>query len=145
MKKLQNTTDIRTVNCMNETKGGKFRFVAKNTGGFMSISEARPTDNLWFFSHPNSLLTAYKKGSLQTIEFCPEGKDFYLTVFARNGKKIILIDEKIMADIEIGTINQLWYNTNLYSQAQYTSVNAKTWADKAFVVNSEEIESIQIK
>ena len=35
-----------------------------------------------------------------------------------------------------GVINGLFSNSNLYDQAQYKAVNAKTWADKAFVINS---------
>jgi hypothetical protein len=58
-----------------------------------------------------------------------------MTVFARKGNKVILIDEKIAEKVEVGTINQLFHNTNLLDQAQYRSVNAKTWADKAFLLN----------
>jgi hypothetical protein len=29
----------------------------------------------------------------------------------------------------------LFYNTNLMDQVQYKAVNAKTWADKVFVLN----------
>jgi hypothetical protein len=36
----------------------------------------------------------------------------------------------------VGDINGLYSNSNLYDQAQYKAVNAKTWADKAFVINS---------
>jgi len=132
-----NTTEIRTVNCMNGVSGGKFRFVAKCKAGFMSISDARESDNKRFFKYPNSLLTAYKKGSLQTIEFCQDDSKYYITVFAKKGNKILFMDEMIMADIEIGTINQLFDNTNLYDQNQYKAVNSKTWASKAFVMNIE--------
>jgi hypothetical protein len=45
------------------------------------------------------------------------------------------LDEKLAEKIEVGTINQLFYNTNLMDHNQYKAVNAKTWADKAFLLN----------
>jgi hypothetical protein len=42
-----------------------------------------------------------------------------------------------LADLTVGTINQLYYNTNLYDQMQYQKVNAKTWEDKAYIMNKE--------
>ena len=80
-------------------------------------------------------LNRWKKGALQTIQFQPEEASHWLTVFARKGNKVILIDGKIAERLEVGTVNQLFYNTNLYSQDQYQAVNAKTWADKVFVEN----------
>lgn len=47
-----------------------------------------------------------------------------------------MIDEAILGNITVGTINQLFYNTNLYNQDQYNAVGAKTWSHKAFVENS---------
>jgi hypothetical protein len=69
------------------------------------------------------------------VEFQAEGSKYWLTVFARVGKKIKLVDTEILKGLEVGTINQLWSNTELYSQSQYSSVNAKTWASKAYVMN----------
>jgi hypothetical protein len=37
--------------------------------------------------------------------------------------------------VTVGDINQALHNTALYSQGQYEAVNAKTWADKAYVMN----------
>jgi hypothetical protein len=45
------------------------------------------------------------------------------------------MDRMIAEQLEVGTVNQLFYNTNLYSQDQYQAVGAKTWADKVFVKN----------
>jgi hypothetical protein len=58
-------------------------------------------------------------------------------VFAKKGNKIVLMDEAIMAGLEVGTINGLWFNTNLYNSDQYKAVNSKTWASKAFVMNEQ--------
>lgn len=136
MSNLIITTDIRTVNYLKDYTAGKFRFITKCRAGFMTISDAREWDNANYIQYPEALLKAYKKGSLQTIEFCPEGGNHYLTVFARKGNKIILIDETILANLTVGTINQLYYNTNLYSQTQYGVTGAKTWADRAYVTNN---------
>ena len=135
MKNLVNTTGINTVNVLGaytNTKG-KFRVVTKCRAGWMTISDIRNQDNEHFMTYPESIITGYKKGALQTVEFQPEGYDFYLTVFARKGNKIVLIDEVILEHLTVGTINQLFSNTNLYRQTQYQAVGAKTWADRAFV------------
>ena len=52
------------------------------------------------------------------------------------------MDEAIMRGLDVGTVNQLWYNTNLYNQAQYNAVNSKTWASKVFVMNDTKIEEL---
>ena len=141
MKNLVNTTDVRTVKVLDSYTAGKFRFITKCRAGWLTIAEARQNDNEYYMSHPEALLTAYKKGALQTIEFQPEGGDMYLTVFARKGNKIVLMDEVIMSHLTVGTINQYWYNTNLYNQSQYNVVGAKTWADRAFVPYNTPIEA----
>lgn len=138
MKNLVNTIGINTVNVLGaypNTKG-KFRVVTKCRAGWMTIIDCRDYDNEWFMKQPESIISGYTKGSLQTVEFCPEGGNYYLTVFARKGNNIVMIDEAILGNITVGTINQLFYNTNLYNQDQYNAVGAKTWAHKAFVENS---------
>lgn len=135
MKNLVNIAGINTVNVLGaytNTKG-KFRVVTKCRAGWMTISDIRNQDNEYFMSHPESIITGYKKGALQTVEFQPEGYDSYLTVFARKGNKIVLIDELILEHLTVGTINSLYSNTNLYNQTQYEVVGAKTWADRAYV------------
>jgi hypothetical protein len=77
----------------------------------------------------------FKRGALQTIQFKAEGTDNWLTVFARKGKKVILMDKQMFMEMKVGDINQDWFNTNLYSQANYTMCKARTWDDKAFVMN----------
>lgn len=136
MKNFTNTPGINTVNYLKDYSTGKFRIVSKCRAGWMTISDCRELDNAHYIKYPESLLTAHMKGALQTIEFCPDGGDYYLTVFARKGNKIAIIDETILASLTVGTINQLYSNTNLYNQSQYTAVNAKTWADKAYTINN---------
>ena len=135
MQEIINVTGIPTLDYLKSYSAGKFRFISKTRAGFFTVVDARDWDNPRYMENPESLLCAYKKGALQTVEFCPEGGDYYLTVFARVGKKIKLIDEAILASLTVGTINSLWYNTELYSHQQYAAVNSKTWASMAYVMN----------
>ena len=117
--------DLSIVNMIREGKG-TFQAITKVPAGFLvayNLGSEIPSLNRW------------KKGALQTIQFQPEGLNHWLTVFAKKGTKVILMDEQIAATVEVGTVNQLFYNTNLCSQEQYKAVGAKTWADKVFVEN----------
>ena len=117
--------DLSVVDFIQGRKG-TYQAIVKVQAGFMTayeIGNELPSLNRW------------KKGALQTIQFQPEGSKSWLTIFARKGNKIVLADKELLETIEVGTINQLFYNTNLYNQAQYQTVNAKTWADKAFSQN----------
>lgn len=124
---------INTTNFINGT--GKFRFITKCRAGFMTVVDSRDFETERYNKYPEALLSDWKKGSLQTVQFQPDGSNHWLTVFARKGNTIVIIDEVILQALTVGTINQLYYNTNLYSQAQYSAVGAKTWADKAYVQN----------
>ena len=126
---VNNIKGLTVVDFIRERKG-TFQAIVKVPAGFMIASEIGselPSLNTW------------KKGALQSIQFQPEGSKAWLTVFARKGTKVIFIDEKIAETVTVGTINQLFYNTNLMDQAQYKSVNAKTWADKVFVINENNL------
>ena len=138
MQEIINVTGIPTVDYLSKYKAGRFRFITKTRAGFYTVSDARDFDNPRYMENPEGLLTGYKKGALQTVEFCPEGSDYYFTVFARVGKKIKLVDTAILEKLTVGTINSLWYNTELYSQHQYKAVNSKTWASMAYVMNQPE-------
>jgi hypothetical protein len=128
--------DIQVSNVLSGYSTGKFRFITKCRAGFLTISDSRDFDNAGYMARPESLISGFKKGALQTVQFNPEGTDYWFTVFAKNGKKIPVIDEAILQDLTVGTINSFWLNTALYNQTQYTAVGAKTWADKAFVQNA---------
>jgi hypothetical protein len=139
MNNFVNHSNIHTVDILKEYQAGKFRFVSKTRSGWYTVTDARELDNPRLLNNPESILTGFKKGVLQTVEFCPEGGDYYLTVFARVGKTIKLIDKSILAALTVGTINQLYYNTNLYNQTQYNLVGAKTWADFAYQLNEPQL------
>ena len=135
MNKIINTVGLGTCNFIREQKGS-YRIVYKCQAGFMSIAEAKYNDDLANNYGPAQLLGCWKKGSLQTIQFMAEGGQHWLNVFARKGKKVVVIDEEILKGLTVGTINSYWIDTNLYSQKQYAYVNAKNWACKAFVMNA---------
>jgi len=132
---INTIADLRTVDYLSGKTGGKFRMITKVRGGYTSCSDARPFENELMFNNPESIISGYKRGALQTVEFCPDGADYYLTIFARVGKKVKFMDEAIMAALTVGTINGMFYNTNLMDMYQYKAVNSKTWADKAFTMN----------
>ena len=129
---INNIKGLTVVDFISGRKG-IFQAIVKVPAGFMVAYEIGcelPSLNRW------------KKGALQTIEFQPEGTNHWLTVFARKGTKIILLDQKIAETITVGTINSLFYNTNLMDQVQYRAVSAKTWADKVFVMNENNLEKV---
>jgi hypothetical protein len=118
--------DLHIVDFIGNNGKGIFQAITRVPAGYMvatDIGSELPSLNRW------------KKGALQTIQFQPEGFRTWLTVFARKGTKVIILDLKIAETLEVGTINGLFYNTNLMEHAQYRAVNAKTWADKVFVQN----------
>jgi hypothetical protein len=139
MSNLVNTPNFNTVDILNDYSKGKFRFITKTRSGFYTITDARESDNSRLLNNKESILTGYKKGVLQTVEFCPDGGDYYLTVFARVGKKIKLIDRSILENLTVGTINAYYTNTELYNMNQYKLVGARTWADLAYSMNGEPV------
>ena len=147
MRKLNNPylilldNDIMTNDILSQHKEGKFRMVVKTKLG-MTVCDARDFDNPRIMANPECAISGYKKGHLQTVQFNPAGTDYWLTVFSRTGKKVKLIDESILVNLTVGTINSMFYNTNLYNYAQYKAVNSSTWASYAFQNNQVEFEAI---
>ena len=139
MKKVKiiNTTDINETEFINNRKG-EYRAIIKVQAGFLTIVDDLGIQNKWGRQDWNraiDVFRGFKKGALQTIQFKAEGTNSWLTVFARKGKKIVLMDKQLFMDMKVGDINQDWFNTNLYSQNNYKICKAKTWDDKAFVIN----------
>jgi hypothetical protein len=134
MNKIINTLQISTSNFIQGRKG-TYRAIAKCPSGFYTVSTLK-TDYEGF--KPSDILSFFKKGGLATVEFKADEStyDTWLTVFAMKGKKCVIIDEDIMAGLTVGAINQYWIDTNLYSQLQYSVVNANNWTCKAFVMNA---------
>ena len=122
-----NTNRIDVVDFIKGRKG-EYRAIVKCRAGFMTIAENAGTSAIDTFR-------GFKKGALQSIQFKAEDGNHWLTVFARKAKKIVLMDKQMFMDMKVGDINQNWYDTNLYSQTNYSVCKAKTWADNAFVMN----------
>jgi hypothetical protein len=139
MSNIINTLPINPVEFIKGNKG-QFRAISKVRAGFLTTVDFRDFENESFSNNPANVLGYFKKGALQTVEFKAEGSDYWMTVFARVGKKIKLIDVDILKGLKVGTINSMWFNTELYSSNQYKAVNAKTWDSMAFVMNEEEME-----
>ena len=130
----------RAISRCNFIKGeGTFRAIVKSKAGFMTTVDDLGVVANWSrkeWLRGIDVFRDFKKGALQSIQFQAEGSKHWLTVFAKVGTKIKLIDDAILADMNVGDINQNWSNTNLYSQAQYAAVGASSWASKAFVKNN---------
>jgi len=124
-----------TVNILSRYSKGIFRHIVKTNLG-MTCCDARDFDNKRMLKYPEAIISGYKKGALQTVQFKPEGLDTWVTLFSRTGKRVKLIDESILAALTVGTINSMYNTTNLLSMNQYKAVNSKTWASMAFIMNS---------
>ena len=128
--------DMMLVDILSQYGSGEFRHIVKTKLG-MTCCNARDFDNPRMMEHPESIISGYKQGVLQTVQFNPSGTDIWLTIFSRTGKKVKLIDESILVNLTVGTINSMYYNTNLYNQYQYKAVNSKSWASMAYKMNEE--------
>jgi hypothetical protein len=103
----------------------------------MTCVDSRDFDNPRMMKHPECCINGYHTNVLQTVQFNPDGTDTWLTIFSRTGKKVKLIDESILVNLTVGTINSMYYNTNLYDHHQYKAVNSKSWASTAYKMNEE--------
>ncbi len=122
---INNIKGLTVVDYINGEKG-LFQAVVKVPAGFVvayEIGSDLPSLNQW------------KKGALQTIQYKKEGSPAWMTVFARKGNKVMVIDKALAETLEVAVVNSLFYNTNLMDAAQYRAVKAKTWQDKVFMMN----------
>ena len=149
MKEFQNKSikctgqlrrELMTTDILSHVTSGQFRMVVKTKLG-MTVVDVRDFENPRIMANPETAISGYKAGALQTVQFKPEGRDFWLTVFSRTGKKVKLIDEVILANLTVGTINGMFANTNLMDMEQYKLVGAKSWASMAFVQNEAPVEA----
>jgi len=110
-----------------EAGKGTYRVITKCQAGFMVSSDIEANSAIAAFRR-------YKPKAIQSIAFISNG--YPITVYARAGKKV-WASECFLSEVTVGDINQALHNTALYGQGQYEAVNAKTWADKAYVMNEE--------
>ena len=111
---------------------GKYRVITKCQAGFMitSVKQAR------------SAMEVFRSYKIKAVHSIARVKDIAnigehdFMVYARAGKKV-WIEEDMLAQLTVGDINQDLSNTALYNQHQYQAVNAKIWADKAYIMNEE--------
>jgi hypothetical protein len=102
--------------------------ITKCQAGFMITSDIKASSAIQVFRR-------YKVKAIQSIAYLI-GDGYPVTVYARSGKKV-WASECFLSEVTVGDINQDLSNTALYGQGQYQAVNAKTWADKAYVMNEE--------
>ncbi len=137
-----NTERINQVDFI-QSRNGQFRAIVKVQAGFLTVVDDLGIQCKWEsgaqWKSAIQVFTNFKKGALQTIQFKAEGSDNWLTVFARKGNKIVLMDTDLFLTMKVGDINQNWSNTNLYSQTNYALAGAKTWADYAFISHETEL------
>jgi len=137
-----NSENINQVDFI-QNRNGEYRAIVKVKAGFMTVVGDLGIESKWKsgprWKSAMDVFRSFLKGSLQTIEFKAEGTEVWLTVFARSGNKVKLMDEQMFLTMTVGDINQAWYNTNLYSQTNYALAGAKTWADKAFTTNEVKV------
>ena len=131
-------SELMCVDIISNYTEGKFRMIVKTKLG-MTCVDARDFDNPRIMANPECAISGYKANTLQTVQFQPEGSDFWLTVFSRTGKRVKLIDESILSNLTVGTINGMFYNTNLMNMEQYKLVGSSSWASMAFVENKVEV------
>jgi len=141
-KTIFNTERINQVDFI-QSRNGQFRAIVKVQAGFLTVVDDLGIQCKWEsgaqWKSALSVFKNFKKGALQTIQFKAEGSDNWLTVFARKGNKIVLMDTDLFLTMKVGDINQNWSNTNLYSQTNYALAGAKTWAGFAFIPNETEL------
>lgn len=122
---INNIKGLTVVDYINGEKG-LFQAVVKVPAGFVVAYE---------IGSDLPSLSQWKKGALQTIQYKKEGSPAWMTVFARKGNKVMVIDKALAEVLEVAVVNSLFYNTNLMDAAQYRAVKAKTWQDKVFMMN----------
>ena len=109
---------------------GTYRVITKCKAGFMVTSDIQTNSAI-------SAFRRFKPKAIQSIAYILNG-GYPITVYARAGKKV-WASECFLGAVTVGDINQDLSNTALYDQHQYQAVKAKTWADKAYVMNEEVI------
>jgi hypothetical protein len=125
--------DLKVLSFMDNFVAGEgtYRVITKCKAGFMVTSDIEASSAIQAFRR-------YKPKAIQSIAFMMNG-GYPVTVYARSGKKV-WASECFLSEVTVGDINQDLYNTSLYGQGQYQAVNAKTWADKAYVMNEEVVK-----
>ena len=126
----QRNKDLKVLSFMDNFVAGEgtYRVITKCKAGFMITSDIKASNAIQAFRR-------YKVKAIQSIAYLI-GDGYPVTVYARSGKKV-WASECFLSEVTVGDINQDLSNTALYGQGQYQAVKAKTWADKAYVMNEE--------
>lgn len=104
---------------------GTYRVVTKCKAGYMVTSDIKANS-------PVDAFRNFKHRAISSIEYISQHGA--ISMYARVGKKV-WASTAFLVDLTVGDINQDLSDTALYDQKQYNAVNAKTWGDKAYVMN----------
>lgn len=124
---LASDSKLKLINYGIDGGSGTYRVITKCRAGFMISSDVQ-ADN------PYAAFSRYQTKSVHNISYVTKEDGYTFPVYARQGRKV-WASKELLAEVTVGDINQDMSNTDLYSMDQYNLVNAKTWADKAFVQN----------
>ena len=124
LKCKSKTIEINVSNHLTLGTNYEFRTAYKCKAGFISMSDSLTT--------PENIITGWKKGSLIAIQFKNE-HGTWNNVFTTKGGKWHSIDKAFLEILTVANIHSSF--PDMADHKLWESINAKTWADKAFVQN----------
>jgi len=125
--KLKCKTKTIEINVSDHLEPGtkyEFRAAYKCKAGFINISDSITT--------PEDIITGWKKGSLVSIQAKNE-HGTWCNVFTTKAGKWHSIDKAFLEILTVSNIHSSF--PDMADHKLWESINAKTWADKAFVQN----------
>jgi len=117
--------DVIVSNHLKEDKQYEFRVASKCKAGFITISDCTDT--------PQGMITRWKKGALVNIQVKNE-YGTWSNVYTVKSGKWCSIDRGFLEVLTIADMRQTF--PDMCDENIFIKVNAKTWADKAFVDNN---------
>ena len=124
LKCKNKTIEINVSNHLTPGTNYEFRTAYKCKAGFINMADSHTT--------PENIITGWKKGSLIAIQVKNE-HGVWCNVFTTKGGKWHSIDKIFLEILTVANIHSSFPDMADYKL--WESINAKTWADKAFVQN----------
>lgn len=130
-------TSVTVSNHIKDTdKKYNFRVVTKCKAGFPTISD-------WKNELPRNVIAGFKKNALMNVQVevvYENGKSNWMNVFTTKGNKWYSIDLGFLKVLTVGDIRQSF--PDMADNKIWERMGAKTWADKAYVPNVQELEMV---
>ena len=124
LKCKNKTIEINVSNHLTPGTNYEFRTAYKCKAGFINMADSYTT--------PENIITGWKKGSLIAIQVKNE-HGVWCNVFTTKAGKWHSIDKVFLEILTVANIHSSFPDMADYKL--WESINAKTWADKAFVQN----------